>query len=120
MDNVILGNYDKLNSRGRDFIDCALRAAMSQPAFLFDIPEEEMLEIKRQQEEYERVRKIEKEKNEQCFEKIEAECKGFTKEDYIAKLNEVLSSIETYKVRWFYRFIMGRLACDLEGGVCHE
>lgn len=43
-----------------------------------------------------------------------------TKEEYIAELQEVLSKVETYKVRRFYIFIKGKLGYDMEGGACHE
>lgn len=41
-----------------------------------------------------------------------------TKEEYIAELQEVLSKVETYKVRWFYRFIMAKLGIETKGGDC--
>ena len=44
------------------------------------------------------------------------------KEEYIAELMDVLSKIETYKVRWFYRFIMAKLGLLPDGkvDVCNE
>lgn len=38
------------------------------------------------------------------------------KEEYIAELQDVLSKLETYKVRWFYRFIMTKLGIEPKDG----
>ena len=38
-----------------------------------------------------------------------------SKEKYIEELQEVLSELETYKVRWFYRFIMTKLGIEPKG-----
>lgn len=40
-----------------------------------------------------------------------------TKEEYIAELQKTLSEIETYKVRYFYSFIMTKLGIERKGGV---
>lgn len=113
--NEILSNYEKLNAQGKYYVDIALKAVMSQPANLLDTPEEELQEIKRQQEETESARKIEEEKDKRYFEELKAECKGFSKEDYLTKLNEVFSNIETYKVRYFYNFTMAKLEMIPDG-----
>ena len=43
-----------------------------------------------------------------------------TKEEYIAELQKTLSGIETYKVRYFYIFIMAKLGIEGKGGVVNE
>ena len=45
-----------------------------------------------------------------------------TKDEYIEEIQKTLSGIETYKVRYFYVFIMAKLGLMLcvEGGAAHE
>lgn len=46
------------------------------------------------------------------------------KEEYLEEIQTALSAIETYKVRFFYIFIMARLELDVtpcrEGGAVNE
>ena len=46
------------------------------------------------------------------------------KEEYLEEIQTVLSEVETYKVRYFYIFIMAKLELDLtpckEGGAVNE
>lgn len=114
----ILSNYEKLNAQGKRFVDIAIKAAMSQPTNLLDTPEEELREIKRQQEETERVRKIEEEKDKRYFEELRAECDTMSHDDYIEKLNKVFAELPTYKLRYFFLIINGKLNYDTKGGAC--
>ena len=43
-----------------------------------------------------------------------------TKEEYIAELQQVLSEIETYKVRYFYIFTLAKLGIEPKGGASNE
>jgi HD-GYP domain-containing protein (c-di-GMP phosphodiesterase class II) len=116
MDNVVLSEYERLNNQGKRFVNAAIKAALSTPANLLETPEAELLEIKRQQEETDRKRKLEKERQDKYFEEIQAECENMTKEDYIAKLNAVFGELPTYKLRYFFLFINAKLGYDVEGG----
>jgi hypothetical protein len=116
MDTMILSNYEKLNAQGRHFVECALNAVLKNPACLLSTPPEKISEIERESKKMLEARKTEREHSEQLFDEIKADCEGFTKEDYIARLSEVFSTIETYKVRYFYLFTMGKLGCDVKGG----
>lgn len=118
MDNVFLNNYEKLNAQGKFYVDCALKAAMSQPANLSDTPEEELQEIKRQQEASEQIRKVREEMEKRYFEELKAECDTMSHDDYIEKLNKVFAELPIYKLRYFFLFINGKLHYDTEGGVC--
>lgn len=117
MDNEILEKYQRLNDDGRYFMDCALRAVSSNPAYLENISEEEKQEIKRKNEEYDRKRKIEDEEDKRYFENLKSEIEDYTEQDYISKLNELFAKMPWYKLRYFYIFISGKLHYDAEGGV---
>jgi len=116
MEHEILSGYERLNNQGKRFVNAAMKAALSTPANLLETSEEEMSEIKRQNEEAERKRKHEDEKRNQYFEKLKSECDNMTSEDYIAKLNEVFVKLPTYKLRYFFVFINAKLSYDVEGG----
>lgn len=116
----ILEKYQRLNEDGRRFVDSALKAAASNPAYLENISEEEKQKIVRKHEEADRARKIEDERHHQYFEELKAESENYTEQDYIAKLNEVFEKLPWYRLRYFYLFIKGKLGYDMEGGACHE
>lgn len=109
MQNEILKEYERLNSRGRHYVDVAIKAAASLPTNLKETSQEELQEIKHQQEEAERTRKIEEEKHSLYFEELKAECDTMSHEDYMAKLNEVFQELPTYKLRYFFLFISAKL-----------
>lgn len=113
----ILNEYEKLNSNGKEFVNAAIKAAMSNSAYLGNISEEEKQEIMRKNEKADRERQIEDEKHQQYFEELKAESENYTEQDYISKLNEVFAKLPWYKLRYFYLFINGKLSCDMEGGV---
>lgn len=117
MDNAILNEYQRLNSDGRYFVDSAIKAAVSNPAYLENISEEEKQEIKCKNKEIDWARKVEDEKCTNIFEELKAESENYTEQDYIAKMNEVFAKLPWYKLRYFYLFINGKLSYDVEGGV---
>ena len=116
MDNAILSEYERLNNQGKRFVNAAIKAAVSSPANLLETPEAELLEIKRQQEEADRKRKLENERQDKYFEELKTECENMAKEDYIARLNDVFGKLPTYKLRYFFLFINAKLGYDVEGG----
>ena len=116
MDNEILEKCQRLNNDGRFFVDCALKAAMSNPAYLASTPKEKMQEIKRKNEEAKRKRQVDDEEHRQYFDNLKSEIDGYTEEDYISKLNELFSNMPLYKLRYFYIFISGKLHYEPEGG----
>ena len=113
----ILEEYQRLNSDGRYFVDAAIKAAASNPAYLENISEEEKLEIKCKNKETDWARKVENEKRHQYFEELKTESENYTEQDYISKLDEVFAKLPIYKLRYFFMFINGKLGCDMEGGV---
>lgn len=117
MDNEILEKYQMLNNDGRYFVDCALKAAISNSAYLASTPKEQIQEIKHKNEETKRKRQIYNEERSQYIEDIKSEIDGYTKDDYISKLDELFSNMPWYKLRYFYIFISARLHYDAEGGV---
>lgn len=116
MDNEILEKYQRLNNDGKYFVDCAISAATSNPAYLASTPKEKMLEIKRKNEEAKRKRQIDDEESRQYLDNLKSEIDGYTKEDYISRLNELFSNMPWYKLRYFYIFISGRLHYDVKDG----
>lgn len=50
------------------------------------------------------------------------QCPNMTKEEYLAEMQKALSTVETYKVRYFYIFTMVKLGIlpRVEGGAAHE
>lgn len=120
METAILKDYEKLNCDGRFFVECALKGAVSTPAYLKTTSEEEMQETEHKQEDADRAKKLENEKRNQYFEELKAECNTMTKDDYIDRLNEVFAELPTYKLRYFFMFINAKLSYDVKGGVCHE
>lgn len=116
MDNTFLSEYERLNNQGKQWVNAAINAAISNPTNLLETPETEILEIKRQQEEADRKRKLENERQDKYYGELKAECENMTKEDYITRLNDVFGKLPTYKLRYFYIFIMAKLGFDVEGG----
>ena len=116
MDNEILEKYQRLNHDGRFFVDCALKAATSNPAYFNNLSKEEEQKIKSEREEAERKKQIENEEHNKFFENLTSEIEDYTEEDYISKLNELFSKMPWYKLRYFYIFISGKLHYDVEGG----
>lgn len=109
MDNEFSRNYERLNDDGRFFVDCAIKAAISDPLYLLDTSQEELEAIKKMNEEKEEIRRnIERHQNE-YYENLKAECDTMTSEDYRQKLSEIFSSLELYKLRYFYIFINAKL-----------
>lgn len=117
MENGITIEYGRLNKEGQSFVDCAIKAALKNPLFLLETPLEEVMEIKNRHNEADKLRKLERENSHKHFEEVKAQCENMTKEDYIAKLNEVFVKLPTYKLRYFFIFINAKLGCDVEGGV---
>ena len=113
MNNVFLKEYEKLNSDGRDFVECALKGALSNPTYLKITSKEEMQKIEQKQEEADREKKIEEEKHNQYFAELKTQCDSMTKEDYISNLNEVFQKLPTYKLRYFFVFINAKLSYDV-------
>lgn len=109
MDNNFLRNYERLNDEGKSFVDFALKATISNPLNLLETPPEELEAIKKKQEEETEIRrKIEKSQKE-YYENLKAECDTMTAEDYRHKLSEIFASLEPYKLRYFYLFINAKL-----------
>lgn len=52
--------------------------------------------------------------NEEYREKIKEKCNHMVKQDYIDELNEIFENLETYKLRYFYIFIVAKLSLDNE------
>ena len=42
MQSEFLSNYEKLNKDGKYFVDCAIKAAMNNTAYLQETPQEEL------------------------------------------------------------------------------
>lgn len=121
MDDIaFLGAYRRLNDDGKFFVDCALKGALLNLRCLKATPEKEMLEIKRIDEEKKELRKLKKEKSEQYFREVEAECDTMSDDDYIAKLNDIFSKLPTYKLRDFYLFIIAKLYYDKDAEVTNR
>ena len=116
MDNTFLSEYERLNNQGKRFVNAAIKAAVSSPANLLETPEAEILEIKRQHKEADKKRRLVSERQDKYFEELKAECENMAKEDYITRLNDVFGKLPTYKLRYFYIFIMTKLGFDVEGG----
>lgn len=57
MDNNFLKNYERLNGDGRFFVDCAIKAAISNPLNLLETPQEELEAIKKKQEKETEIRR---------------------------------------------------------------
>lgn len=117
MDNEILEKYQRLNDDGKFFVDCALKAATSNPAYFNNLSKEEEQKIKREREEAERKKQIENEEHDRYFNNLTSEIEDYTEQDYISKLNELFLKMPWYKLRYFYIFINGKLHYDAEGGV---
>ncbi|MGN0496206.1 MAG: hypothetical protein ACI4GW_08260 [Lachnospiraceae bacterium] len=50
--------------------------------------------------------------NNKYYEELTEKCNHMGKQDYIDELNEIFKTLETYKLRWFYRFITAKLDLD--------
>jgi len=109
MQNEFLSNYEKLNKDGKFYIDCAMKAALSSPAYLLETPQEDLEALKQMQEAENSIARIRKEMKDRYYEELKAECDTMTVEDYRQQLNELFASMELYKLRYFYIFINAKL-----------
>lgn len=109
MDNNFLRNYERLNDDGRFFVDCAIKAAISNPLNLLETPPEELEAIKQMNEKREEIRHNIEQHQKEYYENLKAKYDTMTAEDYRQKLSEIFASLELYKLRYFYLFINARL-----------
>lgn len=108
MDNF-LQEYEKLNDDGRFFVDCALKGAKSNPAYLKATPKEELLAIKQKNEEESKKKIADDEERHQYFEGLKAESRNMSKDDYLARFNEIFAELPTYKLQYFFLIITAKL-----------
>ena len=86
-----------------------MNAALSSPTYLLETPQEELEALKQMQEEKEEIRRNIEQHQKEYYENLKAECDTMTAEDYRQKLSEIFSSLELYKLRYFYLFINAKL-----------
>lgn len=111
-----LQEYEKLNDDGRKLVDVVLNGALDNPEYLKATSKEELLAIKQKNEEKRKKKEIEDKQNKKYFAELKAESEIFSKDDYIARLNELFAELPTYKLRYFFLFITAKLHYDEEAG----
>lgn len=111
-----LQEYEKLNDDGKKLVDVVLNGALDNPEYLKATPKEELLAIKQKNEEERKKQMVSDEERHQYFEGLKVESNNMSKDDYLARLNELFAELPTYKLRYFFLFITAKLHYDEEAG----
>ena len=114
MNQSILNDYESLNNETKEIINTTIKALSSDLQFTTNIPDADKAEILKKRNEEKAKRQREREASKNHLKKLTEKCDHMKKQDYIDGLNEVFETLETYKLRWFYIFIMERLKLDHE------
>ena len=106
MKKEILDRYETLDDFAKAYINLTISSLSNIPEYTNKISDEEKRQIKRKNNE-EIKKKLEDTKNHNKA--FQTRCIGMTKQDYIDDLNRIFDSLDTYKLKFFYGFIVAKL-----------